>query len=393
MAMLACLPAAPRTRHADRYDALRLRVAKLTTAKGEMALLQAKASRADRLHRVRHSILRAAPFPGRRWAPAALAVLVFVVACTPPAPRQQASRVPRVGFLATGTREGRAPLVEGFRQGLRDLGYIEGQTIQIEYRYSETRDDQLPQLATELVNLPVDIILASGTPSTVAAKQATSTIPIVMPASAADPVRAGFVASMAHPGGNITGITVLAVGLAAKRLELLKEIVPGLSHVAVFWNPTNATTYEGVLEELDGAAPGLGIQLERVEVSTPEDFEGAYAGAVNSGAGAMMVPADPLTTNRFRMIAELSVKHRLPTIMDLSEFVSNGGLVTYGVNTTDLYRRSAVYVDKLAKGAKAAELPVERPSKYDLAINMQAAHALGLQIPQSVLNRATEVIE
>jgi putative tryptophan/tyrosine transport system substrate-binding protein len=323
---------------------------------------------------------------------ATFVVATLVFGCSPPAPAQPATRATRVGVLATGTKEGRAPFVESFRQGLRELGYVEGQNILLEYRYSEQRDDQLPELATELVNLPVDIILASGTPATVAAKQATTTIPIVMPASAADPVRSGFVASLARPGGNITGLTALAVGLAAKRLELLKELVPGLSRAAVFWNPTNPT-YEGVFSELDAAAPGLGIALQRIEVKVPEDFEPAFASAVASGAGAMMVPGDPLTTNRPATIAQLSQKYHLPAIMDIREFVTAGGLVTYGVSVTDLYRRSAVYIDKLVKGAKAAELPVEEPSTYDLALNVQAAHGLGLTISEPILNRANEVIQ
>jgi putative tryptophan/tyrosine transport system substrate-binding protein len=309
-----------------------------------------------------------------------------------PLPGQQAGKVPRIGFLAVGSREGRAPLIEAFLQGLREHGYVEGQNIVIEYRFSEGRDDRLPQLAAELVDLEVDLIVASGTPASFAAKQATSTIPIVMGGLAANPVETGLVASLSRPGGNVTGMSTMTSQLSGKRLELLKETVPGLSRVAVFWNPPNPT-YGPVLRELEAGAQMLGLELQRLEVRVPEDFEVAFEAATRQRAGALIAPGDPLTTNRPKVVAELALKHRLPAMMDLREFVEAGGLLSLGVNLTELYRRAAVYVDKIVKGANPADLPMEQPHKLDLFVNLKTAQAIGLTIPQSVLTQATEVIQ
>ena len=235
-----------------------------------------------------------------------------------------AAKVPRIGFLAVGSREGRAFVIEGFLQGLREHGYVEGQNIVIEYRFSEGRNERLPELAAELVALKVDLILASGSPASFAAKQATSTIPIVMGSLAANPVETGFIASLARPGGNITGMTEMASQLSGKRLELLKETVPGLSRVAVFWNPPNPA-YGPVLKELEAAAPTLGVKLLRLEVRVPEDFEGAFETAIRQRAGALFMPGDPLVTNRPRVIADLALKYRLPTMTDFREFPGGRG--------------------------------------------------------------------
>jgi putative ABC transport system substrate-binding protein len=310
----------------------------------------------------------------------------------PALPSQQAAKVPRIGFLGTGSREGRAFLVEGFLQGLRERGYVEGQNILIEYRFSDDRDDRLPELAAELVELQVDLILASGTPASFAARDATGTIPIVMGSVAADPVETGLIASLARPGGNVTGMTSISTQLAAKRLQLLQETVPGLARVAVFWNPPNPT-YGPVLRELEEAAETLRLELLRLEVRGPGDFEGAFEAATRQGAGALIAPADPLVTNRPRVVADLAFRHRLPALMDRREFVEAGGLLSLGADLADLYRRSAAHVDKILKGAKPGDLPMEQPTKFDLAINLNTAQSLGLTIPPSVLQQATEVIQ
>src|SRR6266498_743337 len=307
-------------------------------------------------------------------------------------PGQQTEKVPRIGFLAVGSREGRAFLIEGFLQGVREHGYVEGQNIVIEYRFSEDRDDRLPALAAELVAMKVQLILASGTPASFAAKQATSTIPIVMGGIAANPVETGLVASLGRPGGNITGMSMMSSQLGGKRLELLKEIVPGLARVAVFWNPPNPA-YGPILKELEATAPTLGLKLQRLEVRVPGDFEGAFKAATRQRAGALIAPGDPLVSNRPRMVADLALKYRLPTMMDNKEFVEAGGLLSLGLDLVDSYRRAATHVDKILKGANPANLPMEQPTKFDLFVNLKTARALGLTIPQSVLLQATQVIQ
>ena len=305
---------------------------------------------------------------------------------------QQTASIPRIGFLAVGSREGRAFMIEGFRQGLREHGYVEGQNIVVEYRFSEDRNDRLPTLAAELVAMKVRLILASGTPASCAAKDATSTIPIVMGGIAADPVATGLITSLARPGGNITGMTMMSSQLSGKRLELLTRVVPGLARVAVFWNPPNPA-YGPILKELEAAAPALRLTLHRLEVRVPADFQGAFESAARQRAGALIAPGDPLVANRPKMVADIALKHRLPTIMDNKEFVEAGGLLSLGLDLVDSYRRAAAHVDKILKGAHLAELPMEQPSKLDLAVNLKTARALGLTIPPSVLVQATHVIE
>ena len=305
---------------------------------------------------------------------------------------QSAGRIPRIGFLAVGSRQGRAFMIEGFRQGLRERGYVEGQNLTIEYRFSEDRNDRLPALAAELVALKVQLIVASGTPASFAARDATSTIPIVMGGIAADPVATGLIASLARPGGNITGMTMMSPQLSGKRLEILKETVPRLTRVAVFWNPPNPA-YGPVLKELEAAAPSLKLTIHRVEVRVPGDFEGAYEAAVKLRAGALVAPGDPLVANRPRMVADIALKHRMPTMMDNKEFVEAGGFMSFGLDLVDSYRRAATHVDKILKGANPAELPMEQPSRFDLAINLKTARALGLTIPPVVLLQATQVVE
>ena len=323
----------------------------------------------------------------------ALAGLGLLSGCgMPPLPGQQAPKVPRIGFLAVGSREGRAFLIEGLLQGLRELGYEEGRNILIEYRFSEDRNDRLPQLAAELVELKVDLIVASGTPASFAARDASSTIPIVMGALAANPIETGLIASLAHPGGNITGMSMMVSQLGGKRLELLKEIVPGLARVAVFWNPPNPT-YGPLLKELEAAAPTLGLELQRLEVRVPEAFEGAFQAATSQQAGALYAQADPLVTNRPKAIANLALQYRLPTMTDFRELPEAGGLLSFGPDLVESYRRSATHVDKILKGAKPADLPMEQPTKFDLFVNLKTARVLGLIIPQSVLLQASQVIQ
>jgi ABC-type uncharacterized transport system substrate-binding protein len=320
----------------------------------------------------------------------ALAGISLLLGCERLGP--QAPKVPRVGFLAVGSREGRTFLIEGFLQGLREHGYVVGQNLVIDYRFSEDRHERLPELAAELVHLQVDLILASGTPASFAAKQATSTIPIVMGSLAADPVETGLVASLARPGGNITGMTEMAAQLGGKRLELLKETVPGLARVAVFWNPPNPASGP-IVKELEAAALALGLEVQRLAVRVPEDFESALQAAAKQGAGALIAPGYPLVTNQPHMVAALALQYRLPTMMENKELVEAGGLLSLGPNLVDSYRRAATHVDKILKGAKPADLPMKQPIKFDLAVNLQTARTLGLTLPPSVLMQATHVIQ
>ena len=313
---------------------------------------------------------------------AAVAPVAITLLCGCDMPGQRAAKVPRIGFLAVGSREGRAFLIEGFLQGLREHGYVEGRNILIEYRSSEGRNERLPALAAELIALKVDLILASGSPASLAASQATHTTPIVMGSLAVDPIETGLIASLAHPGGNITGMTEMAAQLGAKRLELLKQIMPAVSRVAVFWNPPNPA-YGPVLKVLDATAPKLGMELQRLEVRVPDEFEGALQSATRQRANALFVPGDPLVTNRPRMVADLALKYRLPTVTDFRELPSAGGLLSFGPDLVDSYRRAATHVDKILKGAKPGDLPMEQPTKFDLVVNLRTAAVLGLTIPHS----------
>ena len=326
----------------------------------------------------------------RRLVRGALAAagLAFVCGCDPRGPQ---AKTRRIGFLGVGSREGRAFLIEGLRQGLAEHGYIEGKNLSIEYRFSDDEDERLPQLAQELVRLQVELIVASGTPASFAAKNVTSTIPVVMGGIAANPVETGLVASLARPGGNVTGMSMMTSQLGGKRLELFKEIIPALARVAVLWNPPNPA-YGPVLRELDAAAAPLRLMILRVEVRMPSDLDRAMA-AARRRADALIVPADPLTTNRQQLIADLALKHRVAAMMEYKDFVKAGGLVSLGVDLVDLYRRSAGHIDKILKGAPPGELPMEQPTKLDVSINLKTARTLGLAIPESVTLRSTQVVE
>jgi putative tryptophan/tyrosine transport system substrate-binding protein len=278
-----------------------------------------------------------------------------------------------------------------FSETLRELGWIEGKNIAFEHRYANNRTERLPELAAELVRLNVDLIVAFGGLAPLAAKQATSTIPIVM-ASPADPIGSGLVASLARPGGNVTGVSLMAPDLGAKRLQMLKEVSPGISRVAVLWNAGNPSAERG-FRELKGAAQALRIGVHSIEVRSPTDFSNAYKAATREAPEALVTLADPLTVDHAKQIAEFAIDSRLPSISELREFADAGGLLSYGPDLADLRRRAAGYVDKILRGAKPADLPVEQPTKFELVINLNTAKALGLAIPPALLARADEVIE
>jgi putative ABC transport system substrate-binding protein len=303
---------------------------------------------------------------------------------------QQQAKAARIGFLMASS-PGADSRVDGFRQGLRELGYMEGKNIAIEWRYAEGKEDRVPKLAAELVQLNVEIIVTDGTNVTRAAKNATKTIPIVM-ASDADPVGNGFVASLARPGGNVTGLVNLLAGLSGKRLELLKEAIPGISRVGVLWNPENPSSVSG-FKDTQEAAQALAMQLQSLEVRGPDEFEGAFQAAIKGQARALSIVSDSLMFNNRRRLLELAAKHRLPTMHTQSLWVEAGALMSYGTYLPDLWRRAAAYVDKILKGAKPTDLPVEQPMKFEFVINLKTAKQLGLTIPQSVLYRADKVIK
>ncbi len=284
-------------------------------------------------------------------------------------------------------------MTEAFLQGLRDLGYLEGRNVVIEIRDAEGKLERLPALAAELVALKVDVILAGGTAQALAAMEATRTIPIVFTA-AVDPVADGLVTSLARPGGNVTGVSSLVSELVGKWLELLKQAVPGISRVAVLWHPgtLGERTEKDMLKGADVAARGLGMRLQFVEARGPGDFDRAFSDMTRARAGALTVWASPMFVSERRRLVDLAAKNRLPAVYGLREFVDAGGLMAYGPNAADVFRRTATYVDKILKGAKPGDLPVEQPTKFELVINLKAAKALGLTIPQSLLQRADEVI-
>jgi len=304
---------------------------------------------------------------------------------------QQPTKVPRIGYLAAAPASANLARIGAFRQGLRELGYTEGKNIVIEYRYAEGKPDRLSELADELVRLNVDAIVTAGPTVTRAAKEATATIPIVM-AFAGDPVGSGFVASLARPGGNITGLSSLSPEISGKQLELLKEIVPKLSRVAILGSSTEPANPQS-LKEIELAAGAFGVQLQYLDVLGPKDIETAFRTASKRRADAILVlPSAVFNTHR-KQIADLAKMSRLPAIFYAPEWVEDGGLVSYGVSFTDLYRRAATYVDKILKGRKPADLPVEQPTKFELLINLKAAKQIGLTIPPNVLVRADKVIK
>ena len=305
---------------------------------------------------------------------------------------QQQSKVPRIGFLAADSRADNRHRLQTFRDGLHELGYVEGKNLVIEYRWAEGHYERLPSLAAELVRLPVDVIVAAGGPVIFAATRATSTIPIVM-VSVGDPVARGFVASLARPGGNVTGVSNFLVPLMGKWLELLKEILPTLSRVAVLRNAANAT-HPLYWMEAQSAAPRLGLKLQDVEVRSSDDLDEAFASVVRARSGAVVVVPDPLLAGAAeKRVVELALRNGVPTMCTFKEQVEDGGLLSYGPDLAVNSYRAAAYVDKILKGAKPADLPVEQPTKFELFVNLKTAKALGITIPQSVLLRADEVIE
>jgi putative ABC transport system substrate-binding protein len=303
---------------------------------------------------------------------------------------QQPVKISRIGILGGASASANASRIEAFRQGLRELGYVEGKSIVIEHRWADGQLDRLPALAAELMRLKVGIIVSAGPTVTRAAKDATVTIPIVM-AHDPDPVGNGFVASLARPGGNITGLSALSPELSGKQLELLKEIVPRLSRVAALGSSTHPGTAQS-LKEMELAAGALNVQLQYLDVLGPKDIETAFGAASKGRADAVLVLTSVVTNSHRRQIVDLAVKNRLPAIYYTAEWVETGGLMTYGASFTDLFRRAATYVDKILKGAKPADLPVEQPMKFEFIINLKTAKQIGLTIPPNVLVRADRVI-
>ena len=303
---------------------------------------------------------------------------------------QPSGKIPRVGIL-TPAESAATPIFEAFRQGLRELGYVEGQNLVTESRYAEGREERLPELAAELVRLKVDVIVAPGTAAIQAAQHATRTIPIVM-TGANDPAGQGLVASLAHPGGNTTGLSNLGVELPGKRLELLKETVPQSTRIAVLGNPADPA-YEPARNTVTVAAQALGLHLHGVDLRSAEELDTAFAAMTRAGVDALLVLGEPQVTDRLRgRIVDLAAQSRLPAMYDWRMYVDAGGLMSYGASLIDKYQRAAEYVDKILKGAKPADLPVEQPSKFELVINLKTAQALGLTMPSTLLLQADEVI-
>ena len=304
---------------------------------------------------------------------------------------QQAGKVPRIGYLSPSS-VGFAARDEAFRQGLRELGYVEGKNIVIEYRFAEGKFDRLPDLAAELVRLEVDVIVAVVTQASLAAKHATRTIPIVM-VGVSDPLGSGLVASLARPGANVTGTSSMTSEVVGKSLELLKEAVPAVSRVAVLWNPDNAILQAQMLRETQLAAGRLGVELQTFGARSADELEPAFAAITRERVGALLVLADPILVIQQKRIVDFAERNRLPAMYGIKDYAAAGGLMTYAPNMEGQYRRAAAHVDKILKGAKPSDLPVEQPIKFDMVINLKSAKALGLTIPQSLLIRADEVIQ
>jgi putative ABC transport system substrate-binding protein len=326
-----------------------------------------------------------------KWA-GFLAIIVGLVGCVGMAEAQQPKKIAKIGYLFPSTPPAVAHNIEAFRQGLRELGYVEGKTFVLEIRYGEARTERLPELARELVDLKMDVIVTATDVAIAAVKRETQTIPIVM-AISSDPVGTGFVASLARPGGNVTGLSAISPELSGKRLELLREVVTGLSRVAFLWNPDvrgNVLEYK----ETEGAAGLLRLQLQSVEVVRAEDFDRAFSAITKERAQALIMPAAiPVGFANRSQIASFAQKNRLPSMYGQKEYVDAGGLMSYGPSTPDMHRRAATYVDKILKGTKPADLPVEQPTKFELVINLKAAKQIGLTIPPAVLGRADKVIK
>jgi putative tryptophan/tyrosine transport system substrate-binding protein len=305
---------------------------------------------------------------------------------------QQPTKSARIGFLAPTSPQVLSTRLQAFRDGLRELGYVEGKNLQLEVRWGEGKLERLPTLADELVQAKVDVIVAATSPSVVAARQATQTVPIVMPVSS-DPVGEGLVASLARPGGNITGLSMMAPELGQKRLQLLEELFPKVSRaVAVLWNPA----YVGMrsrFEQAQVAAPAVGLTVRSVEVRDTHELDVAFEAIIREHPDGLLLLVDPFTFSQRARIVEFGAEQRLPVIYESSDFVDVGGLISYGPNINEMYRRSATYVDKILRGAKPADLPIEQPTKFELAVNVRAAKALGIKFPESILLRADKVIE
>jgi ABC-type uncharacterized transport system substrate-binding protein len=304
---------------------------------------------------------------------------------------QQGQRVRRIGFMGNSTAELEANLVGPFRDGLRALGYEEGRDVQIEYRWANGEYDRFPKLVTELLAAKVEVIVTAGTPAALAVKRATTAVPLVMVA-VGDPVGTHIVPSLARPGGNITGLSSIALDLEGKRLELLRELVPTLARVAVFWSPVNAF-HAGSLKQARAAADSLRIKLLSLEVSRTEDLEGAFGAILKDKTEALLILADRIYLHDRQMMMDFATKNRLPSVSAYRELVMAGGLMSFGPSYEDMHRRAAAYVDKILKGAKPGDLPVEQPTKFDLRVNLKAAKTIGLKIPETFLLRADEVIE
>jgi ABC-type uncharacterized transport system substrate-binding protein len=330
----------------------------------------------------------------KRGAVPSILVAVVLLAIGVIAEAQQPKKIPRIGYLSSFDPATDSTRSEAVRRALRELGYIEGQNIAIEYRYTEGKRDRLAELAAELVRLKVDVIVAAGGVTTIrAAKNATKTIPIVMTGRGSDPVEAGHVESLARPGGNVTGVTNLTTELGGKRLELFKEAVPKLVRVAVLYNPAAPSSVHEVKEVLPVAARALKLTLQPWGVRDADGFDRVFAAINKQRSDGLYVPGGPSMLANRKRIADLALKSQLPSVYDRREFVDAGGLMFYGADIADSYRRVAYYVDRILKGAKPAELPVERPTKFELVINLKTAKQIGLTIPPEVLARATKLIK
>jgi len=304
---------------------------------------------------------------------------------------QQPAKIPRIGFLGNSTATMEANLIGPLRDGLRELGYEEGRNVIIEFRWADGKYDQFPALVAELLAAKVDVIITAGTPATLAIKKATSTVPLVFIA-VGDPVGTGVVPNLGRPGGNITGLSSIAPDLEGKRLELLREVVPKLSHVAFFLNPANAF-HTASMRQARVAAQSLGIKLQPMEVNKSEQLDGAFASIVKEKPDALLILADRIFLHNRKRMMEFAIHQRLPSVNAYRELVEAGGLISYGPSYEDMHRRAAVYVDKILKGTKPADLPIEQPTKFTLLINLKTAKTLGLTVPPTLVARADELIE
>ncbi len=320
-----------------------------------------------------------------------IVLCAMLLALSLSAQAQQPARIPRIGILIPASMSSYSARVEAFRQRLREHGYVEGKNIVIEYRYAEGKPERLPDLAAELVRLKVDVIVTASGPAILAAKKASATMPIVF-ASAGDPVGTGLVSSLARPGGNITGLSVMAPDLDGKRLELLKEAFPKIARVAFLWEGSGGRRGNLTLTDMEAAAKALGVKLQSLPVRGLDDFDSAFARAKRDGAQALITTSGALFNTQQRPVLAFAAKNRLPAMYPTSDFVEAGGLMSYGPNFTDSWRRAADFVDKILKGTKPADIPVEQPTKFEFIVNLKAAKEIGLTIPPNVLARADKVI-